>query len=330
MILHHFLRFEDYKSDDSAPKAEKLKVMDSIKAKRPSAQDASLRIYVQLPLREAHTFHVVSEQSGLSNRVHPEIVSRIKEYVSNGITSAAVIRKLLKAFVEKDLCRYDKVKPSTYDRAYYPWLSDVRNHIHKSLKAGDYSGFDQDNLEQMIRQWKVRCPDEKIFFRKCGTQEECTESAQQPQDTETDCEEDTKPSDSILFVHQDAWQQQLLLKYGNTMSLIDATHKTTKYALPLFLIVVRTNVGYIPVAEFIAETESTASITEALAVLKSWNPEWNPSYFMMDYSEAERQAVSQTFPDTIIYICSFHREQAWERWSKTGNLHILNLVHAKV
>jgi len=39
--------------------------------------------------------------------------------------------------------------------------------------------------------------------------------------------------------------------YGSKMSLIDATYKTTRYDLALFFIAVRTNVGYIIVAEFV-------------------------------------------------------------------------------
>lgn len=46
---------------------------------------------------------------------------------------------------------------------------------------------------------------------------------------------------------------------------------------------VRTNVGYKPVAEFICESETTNSITEALELLKEWNPEWRSRYFMTDY-----------------------------------------------
>ena len=57
------------------------------------------------------------------------------------------------------------------------------------------------------------------------------------------------PPPSFLFIHQDPWQQQLLSKYGNTISLLDATYKTTKYELPLFLLSVKTNVGYSVVAE---------------------------------------------------------------------------------
>ena len=60
----------------------------------------------------------------------------------------------------------------------------------------------------------------------------------------------------MLWVHQEPWQQQLMLKYGNIISLMDATYKTTQYDLPLFFISVRTNTGYCVVAEFIVQSES--------------------------------------------------------------------------
>jgi len=37
---------------------------------------------------------------------------------------------------------------------------------------------------------------------------------------------------------------------------------------------------------------------------------------MTDYSEAEISALEGSFPDAVVYICDFHREQAWERWVK--------------
>ena len=58
-----------------------------------------------------------------------------------------------------------------------------------------------------------------------------------------------------------------------------------------FIVCVRTNVGYIIVAEFIVETERSDKISEALELLKSWNPKWSPSYFMVDYSEAESNSL---------------------------------------
>ena len=51
-------------------------------------------------------------------------------------------------------------------------------------------------------------------------------------------------------------------------------------------------------------------------VLKQWNPEWCPRYFMSDYSAAELSAVEAVFPNTKTYLCDFHREQAWLRWCR--------------
>lgn len=98
--------------------------------------------------------------------------------------------------------------------------------------------------------------------------------------------------------------------------MMDATYKTTKYDVPLFFITVRTNSGYCVVAEFIIQSESHCYIEEALSVIKSWNPDWKPNFFMTDYSEAEISALEASFPNTTIYLCDFHREQACERWVK--------------
>ena len=37
---------------------------------------------------------------------------------------------------------------------------------------------------------------------------------------------------------------------------------------------------------------------------------------MSDYSEAELLAIETCFPSTKVFLCDFHREQAWERWVK--------------
>ena len=39
---------------------------------------------------------------------------------------------------------------------------------------------------------------------------------------------------------------------------------------------------------------------------------------MTDYSEAEILALETCFPYVTVYLCDFHREQAWERWVKNG------------
>ena len=79
------------------------------------------------------------------------------------------------------------------------------------------------------------------------------------------------------------WQKELIARYGNFISLIDATYKTTWYELALFFICVRTNVGYSVVAVFIVQSDSAENIQEALNILKQWNLKWCPGYFMTDY-----------------------------------------------
>ena len=80
------------------------------------------------------------------------------------------------------------------------------------------------------------------------------------------------------------------------MALLDATYKTTRYALPLFFLVVKTNVDYQIVAAFIIESETTKGIMEALQVIKLWNPEFEPRTFMTDYSKEEMNAIKNVFP----------------------------------
>ena len=66
------------------------------------------------------------------------------------------------------------------------------------------------------------------------------------------------------------------------MTLIDVTYKTTLYDVPLFFLTVHTNVGYTVAAEFIVQSETSE---DALGILKEWNPQWKPSFFMCDYTQ---------------------------------------------
>lgn len=61
--------------------------------------------------------------------------------------------------------------------------------------------------------------------------------------------------------------------------LLDATYRTTKYPLPLYFLVVKTNMEYKVVASFVTQSETTDTIKEALSVIMKWNPEWAPKHF---------------------------------------------------
>ena len=77
--------------------------------------------------------------------------------------------------------------------------------------------------------------------------------------------------------------------------------------------------NYAVVAEFVVQSEAAEYISEAISIIKQWNPKWSPPFFMTDYSEAEQLAISAIFPGSVVYLCNFHREQAWERWVKDSN-----------
>ena len=100
----------------------------------------------------------------------------------------------------------------------------------------------------------------------------------------------------LLFVHHTKFQKRMLKRYDNSICLLDATYKTTWYSLPLFFVVVKTNVNYQVVASFVVQDETTMAITEALRIIKSWAPEWDPKCFTVDNCDEEMKSIGKTFP----------------------------------
>ena len=100
----------------------------------------------------------------------------------------------------------------------------------------------------------------------------------------------------LLFAHQSKFQKRMLKRYGNSIYLLDATYKTTKYSLPLFFVVVKTNVDYQIVVSFVVQDETTVAITEALRIINSWTSEWDPKCFMVDNCDEEIKPIRKIFP----------------------------------
>lgn len=232
------------------------------------------------------------------------------DLVEAGITDTTEIKHSLKHYVDKYLSKELGRKPHLGDRAFYPLSEDIRNHVSKAKRALELSKYDQENLRLKIDEWKNNNPQSSFFFRPFRS----TSQTEQTDDIKT-CSEQTM-EETLLYIQQEDWQKELLTRYGNTVTLMDATYKTTKYSIPLFFVCVKTNVSYSVVAEFIIQSETAECIYEALSILKSWNPKWEPQFYITDYSDVEIAAVNKLFPKTQVYLCEFHREQAWERWVK--------------
>ena len=78
------------------------------------------------------------------------------------------------------------------------------------------------------------------------------------EDEETDDEEldnaireVVKEENKMLFVYQNFKMRRLYSRYGRNLILLDPTYKTTKYALPLYFMVVQMNVNYQVIVHFI-------------------------------------------------------------------------------
>ena len=206
--------------------------------------------YVRLPTEEAHHMcHPTKGEMGFSQRIYPELITNIHDLVQTGVTDPTVVQRLLRSHVCSQM---HTNPPDPNDRSYFPMVDDVRNHVNRAKQSLKLSIIDQENAALRVDQWKALCPEAKFLFR--------------PYTCSSEKEEHTEMT--LLWVHQEPWQQQLMTKYGNTIALMEATYKTTRYELPLFFISVRTNSGYCVVADFVVQLKSTEHVTEALNVIK--------------------------------------------------------------
>ena len=261
-----FYRYDSYGLDRLASRKLKESTLTFV---NDEEKDKSRIIHVSLPLPGAHDTHILSKDGGLCSRINNLVKEKLVSLVSSGITSRPIVKSLLKHYVLEELPHPNGIKPSLTDRAFFPRNSAISNHINRALAEGKYAEMDQENLEIKISEWQSKHPDAKFFFRKCS---EISSEDSKCDDIPDTCSSETSFVDensakNFLFVHQTSDQQMLLNTYGK-MVLLDATYKTTKYALPLFMLAVSTNVKYVPVAEFIVQSETSSNIKEALEIIK--------------------------------------------------------------
>ena len=208
------------------------------------------RYFVLLPTVEAHVnSHPTSGAAGFAQRVHPKISEKVNTLVGEGITDVQEVKRALRHYIIHVLFPDSSNRPNETNRAYYPTNIDIKNHVYSAKLAQELSKLDQDNLKLKIEQWKSETPSSMFYYRPYKEikkeKEECTFA---------DGKHSATFSQTLLYVHQEQWQQHLLSRYGNTIVLIDATYKTTKYELPMFFVTVKTNVGYTPIADFVIQS----------------------------------------------------------------------------
>ncbi|XP_077529174.1 uncharacterized protein LOC144141492 [Haemaphysalis longicornis] len=294
------------KNNFKASKAKELG--EALQCERDIASEK--RVYVAISDFCAHTNHGFGEIEAFSQTVDKDVVLRIHDLVREGITSVSDIDKCLRYYVH-DVLFAEKEKPNCSSRAYFPTHADINNHVQAALKKDRFSTIDQENTAVLIERLRTEQPETQVFYRPYAAGG-CAEASVVNDNVEEmvagECEQ------TLIFCFQTRFMKEMFAKYGASVVCLDATHKTSDYALPLFLLVVKTPVGYTTVGVFIVQFETANCIAEALNIFKEWSPGISPQYFMVDFSQAEISAIREAFPSSHISLCDFHRLQAWNRW----------------
>ncbi|XP_056009107.1 uncharacterized protein LOC130051290 [Ostrea edulis] len=326
--IRHVVKFLSYSlsSEEKTPH-QKKKLVRNLKEdlKNSPAENIEHRFYVQFPEVEDHRNHLKAEASSILQPMDKRLSDYINRVViEHGVTSTLKMKLLLEVFLRQSIF-INASLPPRHNKRFWSSLKDIYNHMAAQfLKLRD-SRVDQKLVVEMVEEQRSLHPNEKFYIRIKKDQEPDhdidvpDENVFLDEDFMIRNDRQNVGVHKFLYVHQTPWQRQLLKRYGNEICLLDATYRTTKYSLPLYFLCVPTNVNYMTVATFILETEDSFSIQEALSVIKAWNPDWKPAYFMCDYAEEEINSIESVFPDAFVYLCDFHREQAWERWLKASH-----------
>ena len=220
------------------------------------------------------------------------------------------MKRFLKIYLRNDLFDNQNL-PDVRNRRYFPSIPTIRAHMVAAKRKMQLSLIDQEALLEKIKIWKQEDPSVKIFFRpKSNDKKEEDNPKVSDDESEDDDMEDEQEmtfnkgdsTQSLLFVYQAEWQRHLFQRYGGEMLLLDATYKTTRYVLPLFFIVVKTNVDYQIVGTFITENETKRAILEALNKFKEWNHTTSPNFCMTDYCNEEIDALEETFAGKMCFF----------------------------
>ena len=102
--------------------------------------------FVSLPTNGAHNNHPVGPDIAFAQKVHPLLITKISDLVSSNICDVYEVKKMIKHFSDNELAKELGFKPNEHDRAFYPDINDIKNHVYKAKRALELSKIDQENL----------------------------------------------------------------------------------------------------------------------------------------------------------------------------------------
>ena len=125
---------------------------------------------------------------------------------------------------------------------------------------------------------------------------------------------------------------------------VDASSSFENFNNPLFVMSTSSAAGGLPLGIVVTSAESVDVIHNGMTALKEVFPKsafyqkGYPANIIIDDSSAEREGLKKTWPDTTIYMCTFHFLQSLWRWllCSKNNIHrderqyLMNLVRKLV
>lgn len=279
-----------------------------------TSPDVVLNYITKFPAPSDHENHHQGLAAGLIEPLDDRVREYIKTLVRNGTRRKTEILSRTQEFVDNNIysgqCRLRG--------RFKPGRKTINNIIASVKLETKYSKFDQENLLEALKEGllsdgnhhympKGSIPEVQELLNKLEASEDWDEFDDININFST---EDVK----LCFVYQSDEMARLYRKYAVNLILLDATHKICKYTIPLYLLVVQTNVNFQVVAIIIVEDESSELLTQALDIVKGWNPEICPKYAMIDFDTGEIISLTSLFDGIKVFLCDFHREQAWKRW----------------
>ena len=210
IILRQYILYPEYGIEKSceSKRQERLAKEDKLKQLRAHLQEKRAvkmksMYYVSLPSEEAHhNTHPTRGAHIMAQPVNPNIAMKISELVGEGMTDPYEIRKALKHYIKTVLCASPNVSsPDPDDRAYYPTMHDLQNHIYKTKRSIELSKFDQQNLQFKIKEWEKESKQSMFYFRPFMRKEKYG------QDNKYNKEQEFEQP--LLWVHQMQWQKEI-------------------------------------------------------------------------------------------------------------------------
>ena len=154
-----------------------------------------------------HIF-ISTQGSDLSQPVDDRIIRKIDQPVNVGVKDTCEMRRHLDVFVKNEIMSEYDIQPLPSNRRFYPKLSDIRSHMSRANMKHRFSKGDQENVAEKVLHWKASSPDDFFYFCPYG------EAPSGHTNVEGDNKEDMQ---TLLFIHQTAWQRRFLQRYGNDM-----------------------------------------------------------------------------------------------------------------